>query len=91
VSGVFARIGSQLQLLDESGHVVRAAPPGSGLVAATSLEDQSVVWVVTGLDDAGVDAAAAAVDEQALRDAFAVAATPEGVVKLPVMDTESEG
>jgi hypothetical protein len=90
-SGVFARLGRSLQLLDEQGRVVRDAPPGSGLLAATRREDEGVVWVVTGLDDAGVDAAAAALDEPTLRDAFAVAATPDGVVRLPVMDRESEG
>ena len=33
--------------------------PGTGLVAATALEEQAVVWIVTGLDDVGVQAAAA--------------------------------
>ena len=69
---------------------MRDAPPGSGLVAATR-RAMRIVWVVTGLDDEGVTAAAASLDEGTLRDAFAVAATPEGVVKLPVMDRESEG
>ena len=42
----------------------RARPPtpGTGLVAATALEEQAVVWIVTGLDDVGVQAAAAALD-----------------------------
>ena len=90
VSGVFAKLGSRLQLLDERGQVVRDAPPGSGLLAATRLGEEGIVWVVTGLDDEGVNAAAASLDEGTLRDAFAVAAT-HGVVKLPVMDEESEG
>ena len=57
-------------------------------MAATALEDQAVVWVVTGLDDVGVQAASAALDESSLHSAFAVAATPEGPVKLPLADAE---
>lgn len=92
-SGVFARFadgGERLDLLDERGDVVRAAPAGSGLVAATALEEQAVVWVVTGLDDAGVQAAAAVLDERSLRNAFAVAATPDGPLKLPLADGGGE-
>lgn len=84
-SGVFARVaGGRLQLLDPSGRPARTAPPGSGLVAATSLPDQSIVWLVTGLDNAGVERAAQALDARVLKDRFAVAATPGGVVALPV-------
>jgi hypothetical protein len=53
-------------------------------VAATALEEQAVVWVVTGLDDLGVQAAASILDARSLRNAFAVAATPEGPEKLPL-------
>jgi hypothetical protein len=90
-SGVFARFtedGTRLELLDDSGDSVVTAEPGTGLVAATALEDQAVVWVVTGLDDVGVQAASAALDESSLHSAFAVAATPEGPVKLPLADAE---
>ena len=86
-SGVYARFadeGERLELLDEEGDVARVAGAGTGLVAATALQEQAVVWVVTGLDDAGVQAAAAILGERPLRNAFAVAATPEGPVKLPV-------
>ena len=86
-SGVFARFtddGNRLELLDDRGEPAITAGAGTGLVAATALDDQAVVWVVTGLDDAGVQAAAAALDESSLHSAFAVAATPEGPVKLPV-------
>ena len=86
-SGVFARFrddGARLQLLDEQGENVRDAPAGTGLVAATALDDQEVVWLVTGIDDAGVKAAANALGEGPLRDAFAVAVEPGGPVKLPV-------
>jgi hypothetical protein len=84
-SGVFARFsGSALQLLDAAGGVARTAPPGTGLVAARVPKDQDVVWFVTGVDDAGVTRAASTLDEDTLRGAFAVAATPSGPVKLPV-------
>ena len=84
-SGVFARFaGSSLQLLDANGAVARTAPPGTGLVAARVEGEQNVVWFVTGVDDAGVGRAAAALDEATLHDAFALAATPSGPLKLPL-------
>ena len=86
-SGVFARFDhdeQQRALLDDRGERVRDAPAGTGLVAATALERQAVVWMITGLDDVGVQAAAAALDERTLRNAFALAATPDGPVKLPL-------
>ena len=43
-----------------------------------------LVWFVTGADDAAVARAANALDESKLHDAFAVAATPTGVVRLPI-------
>jgi len=92
-SGVFARFaddGTRLELLDERGEVVRTADTGTGLVAATALEEQAVVWLVTGLDDVGVQAAAAVLDERSLRNAFAVAATPDGAVKLPLVEEGGE-
>ena len=88
-SGVFARFaddGERLELLDEDGNVVRTADAGTGLVAATALEEQAVVWIVTGLDDLGVQAAASILDARSLRNAFAVAATPDGPVKLPLLE-----
>lgn len=92
-SGVFARFvddGTRLELLDEDGDVARTADVGTGLVAATALEEQAVVWMVTGLEDIGVQAAAAALDARSLRNAFAVAATPDGPVKLPVLEEDGE-
>jgi len=90
-SGVFARFiddGERLELLDEEGGAVRTAAPGTGIVAATALEEQAVVWIVTGLDDLGVQAAASVLDARSLRNAFAVAATSDGPVKLPLEDGE---
>ena len=85
-SGVFARFSpaGNLTLLDGNGHVARQAPPGSGLVAATAGEGGGVVWIVTGTDDAGTQRAVRALDPDTLRNAFSVAATPAGPVKLPV-------
>ena len=86
-SGVFARFTDEgLELLDERGEPVRTAPPGTGLVAMTALGDDALVLALTGLDDAGVEAAAEALDPETLRDAFALAVTPDGPVKLPVME-----
>ena len=91
-SGVFARFtgpgGRALQLLRPSGAVARPAPPGTGLVAARVPEAKDMVWFVTGSDDAGVLRAARALDEDTLENAFAVAATPAGVVRLPVGGAE---
>jgi hypothetical protein len=88
-SGVYARFaddGERLELLDEKGDVARTAGVGTGLVAATALEQQAVVWIVTGLENVGVQAAAAALDARTLRNAFAVAATPDGPLKLPLRE-----
>jgi hypothetical protein len=87
-SGVFARFGddgARLDLLDARGGVAQTAGPGTGLVAATKLnQEENVSWIVTGVDDAGTSAAAKLLDQNSLRDAFAVAALPGGAPrKLP--------
>jgi hypothetical protein len=84
-SGVFARFtpSGALTMLDGAGKPARDAPPGSGLVAATQPTGEGTVWLVTGSDDAGVERAAKALDPAKLRNAFAVAATPSGLVRLP--------
>lgn len=92
-SGVFARFsrdGGALTLLDETGMAARAEPAATGLVAATALPDQEPVWLVTGTDDAGVEAAARALDADVLEDAFAVATIGERLVRLPVRGAETE-
>ena len=88
-SGVFARFaddGRSLELLDGRGRTARRVAPGdgTGIVAATRPSGEDLVWLVTGLDESGVDAAAAALDAGRLRDAFAVAATGGAVDKLPL-------
>jgi Domain of unknown function (DUF4430) len=83
-SGVFAQVQhGRLELLGPDGSARRAAPPGTGLVAAFAPSGGEIVWLVTALDQSGVERAAEALDSGSLRDAYAVAATPTGTVKLP--------
>jgi len=85
VSGVYARFsGGGLNLLDARGRVVRKAPPGTGLVAAIIPEGQQPLWVVTGVDEAGVARAAALLGAAKLRNAYALAALPTGAQRLPL-------
>jgi len=89
-SGVFARYGAtgqQLELLDQRGDVARTAGPETGLVAALRPTDEELLWVVTGGDDEGLRRAAEAFDAATLRDAFAVAAGPDGAEHLPLAET----
>ena len=69
-SGIFARFtgpsGSSLQLLDPGGRVVRTLGAGGGLIAATGQSATGTVWMITGTDVAGVSAAAAALDADAI-------------------------
>lgn len=86
-SGVFARFtkrGDRLLLLDWNGDKHRAAPPGTGLIAAMRPTEEDLLWVITGANEAGVDRAAAALASPSLDGAFAVAVTPSGVEKLPL-------
>jgi hypothetical protein len=89
-TGVFARFdpdGRFIELLDERGEVARTVRPGDGvgiLLAMRPLEEE-LVWLATGLDDRGVAAAVGALEEEKLRDAFAVAVTGSTVEKLPLL------
>ncbi|QEC48512.1 DUF4430 domain-containing protein [Baekduia soli] len=86
-SGVYARPsadGRSIAVLDAAGRTTRTLGPGTGLIAATSAADNSdPVWVVTGTDARGVQAAAAALDEGALSGRFAVAVVGGRPVALP--------
>jgi hypothetical protein len=86
-SGVFARFSGdgRLSLLDADGHVARPAPARTGLVAAFAPSDKQIVWAVTGPDERSLQFAAGALDPRTLREAYAVAAGPAGLDKLPVM------
>jgi hypothetical protein len=88
-SGVFARVagdGRSLELLDESGRTVRRVETGdgTGVVAAARPTEDELVWLVIALDERGVSAAARALDERRLRNAFAVAVTGDRVENLPL-------
>jgi hypothetical protein len=88
-SGVFARFGEDgrsLELLDEEGKVARTVRPGDGtaLVAALRPLEDELLWLVTGLDERALAAGVGALEEGALRDAFAVAVTGRTVEKLPL-------
>ncbi len=85
-SGVYARFsanGDTLTLLDQNGHATRTLGAGAGLIAATRSGEEAPVWVVTGTDAAGVNAAAGAFDEGSLANRFAVAATSAETFALP--------
>ena len=85
-SGIYASLdpSGRLSLYGPGGNRLRAAPPGSGLIAAVEPRGQGYIWAVTGADDAGVSRAAEALDSKTLARAFAVVATPAGVLRLPV-------
>lgn len=88
-NGVFVRFaedGRSLDLLDEHGRVARTVRPGDGvgLVLAMRPILDELVWVVTALDEKGLEAGVRALGEGSLRDAFAVAAEGDEVEKLPL-------
>jgi hypothetical protein len=84
-SGVYARFADgALELLDENGDVARTAAPGTALIAALRPRADELLWLVTALDDAGLAAGVEALNRRALRDAFAVAVSADGLEKLPL-------
>jgi hypothetical protein len=86
-SGVFARFApdaKSLRLLDWEAHRARSEGAGTGLVAAQRPTEEDLQWMITGIDDEGVERAARALDSVELRDAFAVAVTADGIEKLPL-------
>jgi hypothetical protein len=87
-SGVYARFtpdGRHLEALGEDGERVRMLGPGSGLVAATRLEEGAPTWTITGTDAAGVAAAARALDERRLQRRYALAVDGSRAIGLPVV------
>ena len=90
-TGVFARFtrdGDTLELLDEEGRTARRVRRGDGvgLVLALQPRAEELVWIVTALDEEGLEAGVRALDERKLRNAFAVAVTGDRVEKLPLVD-----
>jgi hypothetical protein len=88
-SGVFARFEEaggawELATYDQELSEVDRLGSGSGLVAALEGSGEYPTWVVTGTDEEGAEAAAAALDEASLADRFA-AAIPAGgdATRLP--------
>jgi hypothetical protein len=93
-SGVFARFdetGDSIDLLDWEGRTVRTVGAGSGLIAARRPTEQDLLWMVTGVDEAGVDRAARALNPDDLRDAFALVVTPDGNEKVPLPLDDPDG
>lgn len=81
-SGVFARFeAGGLELLDERATGVLEA---EGLVAATRDGRSAPTWLVTGIDPEGVAAAVELLDDEILRDRYAVASVDGEPVALPV-------
>jgi hypothetical protein len=84
-SGVFARFeGRELLALDEQGRPVVRLGAGAGLVAAVRDGEDPPTWLATGVDGAGVRAAAAALEVGVLRDHYAVAVGAGTEASLPV-------
>jgi len=86
-SGVFAQpdaAGQKFALIGADGKSEKTLGPSSGLVAATSFEEEHPTWLITGTDDVGVAAAAAALTEDQLRDHFALAIEAGRGVPLPL-------
>ena len=87
-SGVFARFEPagrdwELEPLDVDARRAETLGAGSGLVAAMRPAEDPPVWLVTGTDGAGVEAAVELLDEGDLRDHYAVIAGPDTTVPLP--------
>jgi hypothetical protein len=85
-SGVYARFDAsadRLAVLNPAGKVAKTLGAGTGLIAATREKERRPVWFVTGTDDAGVAAAARALDESVLADRFALAISADLPVAVP--------
>jgi Domain of unknown function (DUF4430) len=89
-SGVFAAFdpkpkgGYQLTALNARNRETKTLGAGTGLVAATKLENEQPTWVVTGTDEAGVQRAVDLLTASSLRDRYAVAVDDHGrEVALP--------
>lgn len=87
VSGAFAEFadaGRAMLGLDQEGEVARRFGPGTGLVAAVRWASEPPAWLVTGVDEAGVRAAAELLDADSLRDRYTVAVEAGEETALPV-------
>ncbi len=87
-SGVYARPaadGRSIAVLDARGRVARTLGPGAGLIAATRYEGGRPLWIITGVDEAGVLAAAEALEEGNLGGHFALAIVDGQAVDVPLV------
>jgi hypothetical protein len=87
-SGVYAKPaadGRSIAALDPAGRTTRTLGPGTGMIAATKVADDQPVWVVTGTDPAGVEAAGRAFEEGTLADRFALLVSRD--LPIPVPET----
>jgi hypothetical protein len=83
-SGIYGEFkGNDLVALDEDGNQTHDFGPAAGLVAATSRYGGPPIWLVTGGTTAAVREAADALDEQHLRDHYAVAIEHGQATPLP--------
>jgi hypothetical protein len=84
-SGIYADFDSGgLEALDENGASARHLGSDAGLVAATSRYGGPPVWLVTGGTAAAVREAAVVLDEEHLRDHYAVAIKDGKETPLPL-------
>jgi Domain of unknown function (DUF4430) len=88
-SGVYGRFeDGAFVALDARGRVVRRLGSGTGVVAASRYRENPPVWAVTGVDAAGVRAAARAFDESVLNEKFALAISEGLPVPLPAPEPD---
>jgi hypothetical protein len=86
-SGIFARFSpgaGALRLLDWNAHRVRTVGAGTGLLGAIRPTEEDLLWLVTGVDERGVERAARALTSPQSQGAYAVAVTDAGIEKLPL-------
>jgi hypothetical protein len=87
-SGVFARFergpgGWRLLALDQAADPAARLGPNAGLVAAVRDGGNPATWLVTGTDEAGVEAAASMLGSDGLAHRYAVATGPGREVPVP--------
>lgn len=91
-SGVFARFeGNALIALDAGAEPEARLGAGAGLVAGLRRGSEPPTWLITGTDAAGVERAARLLDVEHLADRYAVAASPEEELALPVGEAGGAG
>jgi len=92
-SGVFARFertgpATELVALNVRSRPVERLGAGAGLIAAVRDGERPPTWIVSGVDNDGVAAAADAISESVLRDRFAVivAADSDATLAVPIVE-----